>query len=90
MGIGASANILNTAYQKTTGPCSSFNAENLAKSGALGLMGGAIGYGGSAIGNKLYWPSAVIGREVGETSPILLGPHGAAIGVSVGGYVANQ
>lgn len=90
MVFGASANILNTAYQQMTGPCSSLNAEKLAKNGALGLVGGAIGYGGGAIGNNLYLPSAVIGREVGKTSPLLFGAHGAAIGASVGGYVANQ
>jgi len=88
--FGALSNVLNTAYQQSSNTCKSFDKNKLAKSAALGLAGGTIGYAGGAIGRNIYWPSAVIGREVGQTSPLPFGAHGAAIGVSLGGYVANQ
>ncbi|MFP4351062.1 MAG: RHS repeat-associated core domain-containing protein, partial [Desulfococcaceae bacterium] len=53
MFFGATANIVNAAYQQTSDPCaSSLNVGQLAMSGAYGLAGGFMGYGGGTIGKN--------------------------------------
>ena len=88
--FGATSNILNTAYQQYSDPCQSFDLGRLARSGTFGAIGGAVGFGGGAVGRKLFWPSNVIGRPVGEMPSLHFGASGAALGAATGGYIANQ
>lgn len=88
--FGATANMLNTAYQQTEDPCQSLDMGNVFRSGLWGAGGGAIGYAGGVIGRSSFRPTKTIGQEIGNMPAHHSGASGSAIGAAIGGTFANQ
>ena len=88
--FGASANMLNTAYQQADDPCRSVNMGDVLRSGLYGAGGGSIGYAGGALGRSIFRPTNPIGQTLGQMPPHHYGASGSAIGAATGGFFANQ
>ncbi len=88
--FGASANVINTAYQQSDDPCKSFNLKELVRSGLYGAGGGMVGYSGGAVGKKLFKSDNVIGSYIGKKASTSYETSGTAIGAAVGGFIGNQ
>jgi len=91
MFFGATANVINNAYQQTDDPCNSkIDSEQLIWSGLSGAIGGSIGYSGGVLGKRLPRFPKVIGRDYTKLSASHYEASGAAIGAATGGAFANQ
>ncbi len=88
--FGASANMLNTAYQQADDPCQSINMGDVLRSGLYGAGGGSIGYAGGALGRNIFRPTNPIGQTLGQLPAHHYGASGSAIGAATGGFFANQ